>query len=77
MSKGRDTARTPKHLCVHVPVCRLKCAYCDFFSVAVFDLPMSTAELAEVLSRANLKLPGSPTGAHAPGPRRDGPHRER
>lgn len=34
-------------------------------------------ELAEVLSRANLKLPGSPAGAHAPGARRDGPHRER
>ncbi|ABC79834.1 RluA family pseudouridine synthase [Anaeromyxobacter dehalogenans] len=35
------------------------------------------AELAEVLSRANLKLPASPTGAHAPGARREGPHRER
>ncbi|MEN6431257.1 MAG: radical SAM family heme chaperone HemW [Coriobacteriales bacterium] len=51
MSKGHDTALVPEHLYVHVPVCRLKCAYCDFFSVAVFDLPMSTAELAEALTR--------------------------
>ncbi len=34
-------------------------------------------ELAEVLSRANLKLPASPPGAHAEGRRQGGPHRER
>lgn len=36
----------PKHLYVHVPLCRSKCAYCDFFSRAD-DGSISHAELVE------------------------------
>lgn len=50
MSSRVDTPALPLHLYVHVPVCRSKCAYCDFFSVAAPDLPMSTGALAEALA---------------------------
>ncbi|MGB4593231.1 MAG: radical SAM family heme chaperone HemW [Coriobacteriia bacterium] len=51
MSSGADTPALPLHLYVHVPVCRSKCAYCDFFSVSSADLPMSTDALAEALAQ--------------------------
>lgn len=57
MSSGRDIPLAPSHLYLHVPVCRAKCAYCDFFSVAAPDLPMSTDELAEALVRQALAWP--------------------
>ncbi|MHB1340442.1 MAG: radical SAM family heme chaperone HemW [Coriobacteriia bacterium] len=50
MSNRADTPALPSHLYVHVPVCRSKCAYCDFFSVSAADLPMSATSLAEGLA---------------------------
>ena len=51
MSSRADTpARcTPLHLYVHVPVCRSKCSYCDFFSMAAGSLPLETEQLAQLL----------------------------
>ncbi len=54
MSEGCDTARIPSHVYVHVPVCRRKCAYCDFYSVEEGDLPLTRTELAEALVRQAL-----------------------
>lgn len=48
------TASTPHHLYVHVPFCRLVCAYCDFVTVGgrAHDLPRYTdALLAEIAVR--------------------------
>jgi len=39
----------PRHLYVHVPVCRSKCSYCDFFSVSAAGLPLETDHLAQLL----------------------------
>lgn len=40
-------ASLPRHLYVHVPLCRTKCSYCDFCSVAVTecDIPKETVAL--------------------------------
>jgi len=40
----------PEHLYVHVPVCRAKCAYCDFFSVPYEWCAYSEVELARALA---------------------------
>ncbi len=48
------TARNPLGLYVHVPFCRTKCGYCDFYSVEVADrptLPVVNAITAELSIR--------------------------
>lgn len=42
----------PRHLYVHVPFCRSKCAYCDFFSVVPEVGDSCAAYVAETLSTA-------------------------
>lgn len=49
MSSRGDTPALPRHVYVHVPLCRTKCSYCDFFSVAEADLPLGVASLADAL----------------------------
>ena len=39
----------PRHVYVHVPVCRSKCTYCDFFSLPVDSVPMPPAAIADAL----------------------------
>jgi len=52
----------PAHLYVHVPFCRLKCSYCDFFSVPVEDAEGVEAVLAgieeEILEWGRARLSG-------------------
>lgn len=49
MSSPGDIPALPEHLYVHVPLCRTKCAYCDFFSVAEADLPLCVDALTSAL----------------------------
>ncbi|HUH07323.1 MAG TPA: radical SAM family heme chaperone HemW [Egibacteraceae bacterium] len=48
----RSTDRTPHHLYVHVPFCRLVCAYCDFVTVGgrADDIPRYVAALIAELA---------------------------
>ncbi len=51
MSSGGDTApRLPAHLYVHVPLCRSKCAYCDFYSLPLADVTEETGTIAGSLA---------------------------
>lgn len=54
MSSPGDIPALPEHLYVHVPLCRTKCAYCDFFSVAEQDLPLSVDALTDALVNQTL-----------------------
>ncbi len=54
MSSPDDIPALPEHLYVHVPLCRTKCAYCDFFSVAETDLPLSVDALTSALVNQTL-----------------------
>ncbi|MCE5192065.1 MAG: radical SAM family heme chaperone HemW [Actinomycetia bacterium] len=49
MTSASDIPALPEHLYVHVPLCRTKCAYCDFFSVAEADLPLCVDALTGAL----------------------------
>ncbi|TDB39772.1 MAG: radical SAM family heme chaperone HemW [Actinobacteria bacterium] len=49
MSSPGDIPTLPEHLYVHVPLCRTKCAYCDFFSLSRSDLPLSVDALTSAL----------------------------
>lgn len=39
----------PHHLYVHVPLCRSRCAYCDFFSLTPSELALAPEELVDGL----------------------------
>ncbi|MDI6901385.1 MAG: radical SAM family heme chaperone HemW [Anaerosomatales bacterium] len=53
MSSAADTsARLPAHLYVHVPFCRSKCSYCDFFSLSDAAEAATSRWVAEVLAEA-------------------------
>lgn len=58
----------PRSLYVHVPFCRQKCAYCDFYSVAAADNAMIAAYL-EALSTeaARVDLLGEPATVYIGG----------
>ena len=45
-SAGDITPRLPAHLYVHVPLCRSKCAYCDFFSLPLADVAEDVSSIA-------------------------------
>ena len=54
MSSPGDIPALPEHLYVHVPLCRTKCAYCDFFSVSEADLPLTIDALTGALVEQTL-----------------------
>ena len=39
----------PRHLYVHVPLCRAKCAYCDFFSLTPDEIAASPDAIVDAL----------------------------
>ncbi|MDC7228653.1 MAG: radical SAM family heme chaperone HemW [Spirochaetales bacterium] len=43
-------------LYIHIPFCRVKCAYCDFFSVSVEDDEIKKQVLNSIISELKLKL---------------------
>ncbi len=54
MSSPGDIPALPEHLYVHVPLCRSKCAYCDFYSITERDLPLPLDDLASALLTQSL-----------------------
>ncbi|MDO8879975.1 MAG: coproporphyrinogen-III oxidase family protein [Coriobacteriia bacterium] len=42
-------ATLPRHVYVHVPLCRSKCSYCDFFSLTPDRLPVTPEALVDAL----------------------------
>jgi len=51
MSSAGDIApRLPAHLYVHVPLCRSKCAYCDFYSLPLADVTEDVSSIAASLA---------------------------
>lgn len=59
------TPKTPLGIYVHVPFCRSKCQYCDFYSVTDMDRPLSDGYLDAVCDHVRE------TGPLAPGYRVD------
>lgn len=49
-----ETVRLPAHLYVHVPLCRTKCAYCDFYSLPLSSATEGTAAVANALAAQAL-----------------------
>ena len=45
--------KTPLGIYIHVPFCKLKCSYCDFYSIARSDMavPWAEAVIAEFAAR--------------------------
>lgn len=50
MSSADTTPRLPAHLYVHVPLCRSKCAYCDFYSLPLANVAETTSTIAGSLA---------------------------
>ncbi len=50
MSSSGDIPRLPAHLYVHVPLCRSKCAYCDFYSLPLADVAEDVSSIAGSLA---------------------------
>ncbi|MDP3630632.1 MAG: radical SAM family heme chaperone HemW [Actinomycetota bacterium] len=49
-SAGDNALRLPAHLYVHVPLCRSKCAYCDFYSLPLSGVTEDLSTIAGSLA---------------------------